>query len=65
MEKPYSGLTARVQLNGVTIGYINSLELNLEKEVLLVGKIKDRIELASIYKRADLFLFPLYCVLKY
>lgn len=33
-------------------------ELNLEKEVLLVGKIKDRIELASIYKRADLFLFP-------
>ena len=33
-------------------------ELNLEKEVLLVGKIEDRIELASIYKRADLFLFP-------
>lgn len=33
MEKPYSGLTARVQLNGVTIGYINSLELNLEKDV--------------------------------
>lgn len=33
MEKPYSGLTARVQLNGVTIGYLNSLELNLEKDV--------------------------------
>lgn len=33
MEKPYSGLTARVQLNGVTIGYINSLELSLEKDV--------------------------------
>lgn len=33
MEKPYSGLTARVQLNGVTIGYINSLELNLEKDI--------------------------------
>ena len=33
-------------------------ELNLENEVLLVGKIEDRIELASIYKRADLFLFP-------
>lgn len=33
-------------------------ELNLEKEVLLVGKIEDRVELASIYKRADLFLFP-------
>ena len=26
--------------------------------MLLVGKIEDRIELASIYKRADLFLFP-------
>ena len=33
MEKPYSGLTARVQLNGVTIGYINSLELSLEKDI--------------------------------
>ena len=33
MERPYSGLTARVQLNGVTIGYINSLELNLEKDI--------------------------------
>lgn len=33
MEKPYSGLTARVQLNGVTIGYLNSLELNLEKDI--------------------------------
>ena len=33
MEKPYSGLTARVQLNGVTIGYINSRELSLEKDI--------------------------------
>lgn len=33
MEKPYSGLTARVQLNGVTVGYLNSLELNLEKDI--------------------------------
>lgn len=33
MEKPYSGLTARVQLNGVTIGYLNSLELSLEKDI--------------------------------
>lgn len=33
MERPYSGLTARVQLNGVTIGYLNSLELNLEKDI--------------------------------
>ena len=33
MERPYSGLTARVQLNGQTIGYLNSLELNLEKDI--------------------------------
>lgn len=33
MEKPYSGLTARVQLNGVTIGYINSVDLNIEKDI--------------------------------
>lgn len=33
MERPYSGLTARVQLNGVTVGYLNSLELNLEKDI--------------------------------
>lgn len=33
MEKPYAGLTARVQLNGVTVGYLNSLELNLEKDI--------------------------------
>lgn len=34
MEKPYSGLTALVQLNGVKIGYINNVELNLSKEVV-------------------------------
>lgn len=33
MERPYSGLTARVQLNGVTIGYLNSVELNIEKDI--------------------------------
>lgn len=33
MSKPYSGLTARVQLNGVLIGYLNSVELNLEKDI--------------------------------
>lgn len=33
MERPYSGLTARVQLNGITIGYLNSVELNIEKDI--------------------------------
>lgn len=32
--------------------------LNLEKEVLMCGRINDREELASLYERADLFLFP-------
>ena len=32
-EKPYTGLTALVMLNGTTIGYINSVELNLEKDI--------------------------------
>lgn len=31
---------------------------NLEKEIILCGKITDREELASHYQRADLFLFP-------
>lgn len=33
MERPYSGLTARVQLNGTTVGYINNVELNIEKDI--------------------------------
>lgn len=33
-------------------------EKGLNNRVFLVGKITDRIELASYYKRADLFLFP-------
>ena len=33
-------------------------ENNLEKEVLMCGKISDREELAYYYCRADLFLFP-------
>ena len=32
-EKPYSGLTALVQLNDVKIGYLNNVELNLEKDI--------------------------------
>jgi len=31
---------------------------NLEKDVIMCGKITDREELAKIYARADLFLFP-------
>lgn len=33
MERPYSGLTARVMLNGVLIGYINNVELSLDKDI--------------------------------
>ena len=33
MEKPYSGLTALIKLNGVKIAYLNNLELNLEKDI--------------------------------
>lgn len=33
-------------------------ELGLENEVLLLGKIMDRIEISKIYATADLFLFP-------
>lgn len=34
------------------------IDLGLEKDVILCGKITDRYELACYYKRADLFLFP-------
>lgn len=33
MEKPFSGLTARIKINGVNVAYLNSLQLDLEKEV--------------------------------
>lgn len=33
-------------------------KLDLEKEVILCGKITDRKELSYYYKRSDLFLFP-------
>lgn len=33
-------------------------KLDLEKEVIMCGKITDRYELECHYKRADLFLFP-------
>ena len=33
-ERPYTGLTARIKINDTLIGYLNSVELNLEKEVI-------------------------------
>lgn len=33
MEKPYSGLTALIKINGVKVAYLNNLELNLEKDI--------------------------------
>lgn len=33
MEKPYSGLTALIKINGVRVAYLNNLELNLEKDI--------------------------------
>lgn len=32
-EKPYSGLTALVKIDGVKVAYLNNLELNLEKDI--------------------------------
>lgn len=32
-EKPFTGLTARVMLGQEVIGYLNSVELNLEKDI--------------------------------
>lgn len=34
MERPYTGLTARIKINETLIGYLNSVELNLEKDVI-------------------------------
>lgn len=33
MERPFSGLTARILVNNNVIGYLDSVELNLEKDV--------------------------------
>lgn len=33
MEKPYTGLTALVKINGTAVGYLNNVELSLEKDV--------------------------------
>jgi predicted secreted protein len=45
MEAPYTGLTALVKINSMTIGYINGVELNLEKEIVEVSQF------GSSYKR--------------
>ena len=33
MERPYTGLTARIKINNTLIGYLNNVELNLDKEI--------------------------------
>lgn len=33
-ERPYTGLTARIKINNTLIGYLNSVELTLEKDVI-------------------------------
>lgn len=33
MEKPYSGLTARIKIDGSPVAYLNNLELSLEKDI--------------------------------
>lgn len=44
MERPYTGLTAQVKLNGELIGYLNSVELSLEKDVIEI------VQFGSTYK---------------
>lgn len=34
MERPYTGLTALIKINGVKIGYLNSIELSLDKDII-------------------------------
>lgn len=34
MERPYTGLTALIKINGVRIGYLNSIELSLDKDII-------------------------------
>lgn len=34
MERPYTGLTARIKINETLIGYLSSVELNLDKEII-------------------------------
>lgn len=34
MERPYTGLTALIKINDVKIGYLNSVELSLDKDII-------------------------------
>lgn len=34
MERPYTGLTAKIKINETVIGYMNSVELNLDKDII-------------------------------
>ncbi len=34
MERPYTGLTALMKIGGEKVGYLNSLELSLEKDII-------------------------------
>ena len=46
-ERPYTGLTARIKINNTLIGYLNSVELNLEKEIIEIlqfgAKYKEKV----------------------
>lgn len=33
-ERPYTGLTARIKINNTLIGYMNSVELSLDKDII-------------------------------
>lgn len=33
MERPYTGLTALIKVNSVAVGYLNSVDLNFEKDI--------------------------------
>lgn len=35
-EKPYSGLTAAIKINGTILGYMNNVELNIDKDIVEV-----------------------------
>ena len=52
-ERPFTGLTARVQLNGVLIGYISDVDLNLSKDIAEISQFgaqyKEKLVLFHIY----------------
>lgn len=42
MERPYTGLTAAIKVNKSLVGYLNSVELNLEKDVIEILQFGDQ-----------------------